>query len=73
MKQKHFELIASILRKATEYHYNNDVEKTKIAMDMLEVIVYDFDDFLQNTNPKFDSRKFLHACNIEKLTGYNIK
>lgn len=70
MSKKHFIAIAKIFKNATEYHYQNNTEKTKIAKDMLEVIIYDFDDYFQSINPLYNSERFLKSCNIEKLRGY---
>ena len=70
MTKKHFVAVAKILSNATDYHYKNNQELTKVAKDMLEVLIYDFDDYFMETNPLYNSEKFLTACGIEKLRGY---
>jgi hypothetical protein len=68
--KKHYIDIAKVLSKATEYHYQNNKDKTKISKDTLEVLIYDFDDMFMIDNDNYNSELFLKACNIEKLRGY---
>jgi len=64
MTKKDFELIARVLKDARKYHGKNEAETIAIIA-VIDVLGYRFADELKEVNPRFDSERFLVACETD--------
>lgn len=76
MTRQHFQLIADEFKQVLKtIGQGNGTEYTKGQYDSWYILVMNFTNTLKNTNPQFDTDKFLRACGLKtqaELDAQNI-